>query len=141
MGKATVTEITMVTHKGGCHCGRVQFEVDAPADLELTECNCSVCHMSGFLHLIVPKSRFRLLTDWSELSCYTFNTHIAKHYFCGHCGIKPFYIPRSNPDGISVNARCIDQATVSSSIAQPFDGQNWELNSDRLAHLSTEEPA
>ncbi len=118
----------MVVHKGGCHCGNVRFEVDAPADLELSECNCSICRMSGYLALIVPKAAFRLLTGESDLTSYQFNSGVARHYFCARCGIKSFYVPRSHPDGISVNARCLDQNTIASTIVKPFDGQNWEQN-------------
>ncbi|RKP26160.1 Mss4-like protein [Syncephalis pseudoplumigaleata] len=98
----------MSTHTGGCHCGRIQFEVDAPAsDLTIIECNCSICAKKGFLHLIVPQTRFRLLdtTDKADISLYTFGTGVAKHYFCRVCGISPYYIPRSNPDGVDVSGR------------------------------------
>ncbi|MFT5501338.1 MAG: hypothetical protein ACI88G_001475 [Woeseiaceae bacterium] len=121
-----------VIHKGGCHCGRVRFEVSAPADLQLSECNCSICAMGGYLHLIVPKERFKLLKGEDDLTTYTFNTGVAKHHFCSHCGVKSWYVPRSHPDGISVNARCIDLDTVDSCVSKPFDGQNWENNIDDL---------
>lgn len=126
----------MVTHGGGCHCGRVRFEVQAPAHLAVDECNCSICTKSGYLHLIVPATRFTLVQGDDDLHCYTFNTGAAKHYFCRHCGVKSFYIPRSNPDGYSVNARCLDSDTVASMTITPFDGRNWEANAHALAHLS-----
>ena len=126
----------MTTHTGGCHCGKVQFEVDAPADIEATKCNCSVCSMTGFLHLIVNKDSFRLLTDKADISEYTFNTHTAKHYFCRRCGVKSFYIPRSHPDGISVNVNCIDPATIKSLTSTDFDGRNWEQKVSELSPLS-----
>ncbi len=94
-----------VTHRGGCHCGRVRFEVDAAAVINALDCNCSMCRLSGFLHLIVPRADFRLLTDAAELSEYRFGTGVARHLFCRHCGIKSYYVPRSNPDGIDVNVR------------------------------------
>ena len=122
-------------HKGGCHCGDVRFEVDAPGHLVLSDCNCSVCRMTGYQHLIVPKSAFRLTKGEDALSCYEFNTGIAKHYFCGRCGIKSFYVPRSHPDGISVNARCLDPGTVDSVTIEPFDGRHWEDNIDKLSPL------
>jgi hypothetical protein len=125
-----------VTHRAGCHCGRVAFEVDAPARLEVQECNCSICAMTGFLHLIVPASRFRLLRGADDLTTYTFNTGTAKHLFCRHCGIKSFYVPRSNPDGYSVNVRCLDRAGIESVHVEPFDGQHWEQSAAALAHLS-----
>ena len=122
-----------ITHRGGCHCGRVRFEVDAPAEFEVDLCNCSICSMTAYLHLIVPKSRFRLLQGEEHLATYTFNTGVAQHHFCRVCGIKSFYVPRSNPDGISVNARCLDPATIASIRVRDFDGRNWEANAHRLA--------
>lgn len=125
----------MTMHKGGCHCGRVRFEVEAPPDLLLSECNCSICYMLGYQHLIVPKSDFRLCEGENLLTTYQFNTGVAKHYFCRHCGVKSFYVPRSHPEGISVNARCLDPGTVVSVTLEPFDGRNWEQHIDELAPL------
>ncbi len=125
----------MTVHKGGCHCGKIRFEVEAPSDLSLDECNCSICNMVGYQHLIVPKSDFRLLQGEGQLSTYEFNTGVAKHYFCSHCGVKSFYVPRSHPEGISVNGRCLDQDTVNSVTLTPFDGQNWEESRHKLAPL------
>ena len=122
----------MAIHKGGCHCGRVKFEVEAPTDQVISDCNCSVCHMTGYLHLIVPKSDFRLVQGKDELTTYEFNTGVAKHRFCRHCGIKSFYVPRSHPHGISVNARCLVPGTISLDRIEPFDGANWESNIDSL---------
>lgn len=116
----------MVTHSGGCHCGRVRFEVLAPANIEAADCNCSICSMSGYLHLIVPAERFRLIGGRDALTTYAFNTRVARHYFCATCGIKSFYVPRSHPDGISVNVRCIDAGTIESLRVTPFDGREWE---------------
>lgn len=116
----------MVTYRGSCHCGRVTFEVDAPADLEVTECNCSMCAKAGYLHLIVEKSRFRLLKGREALTSYRFNTMVAEHLFCSTCGIKAFYVPRSHPDGYSVNVRCLDPKTIRSIKVHPFNGHDWE---------------
>jgi len=99
-------------HAGGCHCGRVRFEVLAPPDLDILDCNCSMCSRSAYLHLIVE---------------YRFGTGAAKHRFCRHCGVKSFYVPRSHPDGYSVNARCLDPSTISSMQIRSFDGRNWEI--------------
>jgi hypothetical protein len=125
-----------VKHVGGCHCGRVRFEVLAPAEIEASECNCSICSKTGFLHLIVPKSRFKLLQGADFLTAYMFNTGVARHLFCKICGIKSFYVPRSNPDGYSVNARCLEPGTIKTVTVTPFDGQNWEAHGAELAHLS-----
>ena len=116
----------MITHTGGCHCGRVRFEVLAPQELDVSECNCSMCGKTGFLHLIVPKERFRLLSGDDSLVAYTFNTGTARHLFCSVCGIKSFYVPRSHPDGYSVNARCLDEGTVKRLHIRQIDGRNWE---------------
>lgn len=122
-------------YQGGCHCGAVRFEVEAPSQLEVEDCNCSICSRSGHLHLIVPQSQFHLLQGEQNLSTYTFNSHIAQHRFCKTCGIKPFYIPRSNPDGVDVNLRCLDQQPAEVTLVS-FDGQNWEANAHTLAHKS-----
>lgn len=126
----------MVLHKGGCHCGAIAVEVDAPAKLEAYECNCSMCERTGFLHLIVPAQRFRLVRGSDALATYSFNTHVAKHYFCKHCGCRPFYVPRSNPDGFSVNVRCLDKVTIEALMVHPFDGKEWARHAGGLAHLS-----
>jgi hypothetical protein len=131
-----LSEAGLVTHRGGCHCGRVAFEVDAPVSLQAQDCNCSICRMTGFLHLIVPKARFRLLTDPEALAEYRWNTGVARHLFCRTCGIKSFYVPRSNPDGIDVNVHCLDRSTITALEVEPFDGQDWEANAAQLAHLS-----
>jgi hypothetical protein len=116
----------MVTHLGGCHCGRVRFEVVAPAVLQVWDCNCSICAKSGYLHLTVPQSRFRLLQGSEFLTSYQFNTRTAKHLFCSVCGIKSFYVPRSHPDGFSVNARCLDDGTVEKLVVTAANGREWE---------------
>jgi hypothetical protein len=116
----------MITHTGGCHCGRVRFEVRAPAHLEVTECNCSMCAKLAYLHLIVPRSRFTLLSGEDALTSYRFNTGSARHLFCAICGIKAFYVPRSHPEGVRVNVRCLDEGTVTGMTVVPTDGRNWE---------------
>jgi hypothetical protein len=126
----------MTIHKGGCHCGKVRFEVEAPAEIEADRCNCSICRMSGYLHLIVAQSDFNLISGRDAIETYTFNTGIAQHYFCRHCGVKSFYVPRSHPDGISVNVNCLDPATIAAVNATSFDGANWEQNIHRLSQLS-----
>jgi centromere protein V len=116
----------MVRHMGGCHCGRVRFEVIAPAELEVFDCNCSICAKSAYLHLIVPRAHFQLLSGADELTNYQFNTGTARHLFCSICGVKSFYVPRSHPDSYSVNARCLDRGTFTALRVAPFDGRNWE---------------
>ena len=123
---------------GGCHCGGVRFEVALPDAVEAQNCNCSMCGKTGFVHIIVPESRFRITKGRERLAEYTFNTRVAKHLFCAECGVKSFYRPRSNPDGWSVNARCLDTADDLELTIVAFDGRNWEANASELAHLSKE---
>ncbi len=125
--------------QGGCHCGAVRFEVLAPEVLapdaiEVADCNCSICRMTaGYLHLIVPAERFRLLAGEERLTTYSFNTGTAKHRFCSVCGIKSFYVPRSHPDGFSVNMRCLDEGAFIEMQVRPFDGQHWEAGVAEIA--------
>jgi hypothetical protein len=129
----------MITHTGGCHCRRVRFEVTAPAHLEVSDCNCSICSKTGYLHLIVPADRFRLLSGSEELLSYTFNTGTARHLFCRVCGVKSFYVPRSHPHGYSVNARCLDAGTVTGMTVRAFDGRDWERHF--AAHFGRDQEA
>jgi len=115
-----------VRHTGGCHCGRVRIEALAPPDLDLLECNCSMCQRSGYLHLIVTAEQFRLLAGADDLVDYRFGTGTAHHLFCRNCGVKSFYVPRSHPDGYSVNARCLDATTIASMKIRSFDGRHWK---------------
>ena len=126
----------LVTHRGGCHCRRVRFEADAPARLQALDCNCSICRMTGFLHLILPAARFRLLAGDDALAEYRFGTGTARHLFCRHCGIKAFYVPRSHPDGWSVDVRCLDPGTVEAVEIVPFDDADRESATAAIAHLS-----
>jgi hypothetical protein len=115
----------MTTHEGGCHCGRVRFRVTASLD-PVIACNCSMCAKKGNLHLIVPPERFELLAGGDAIATYQFGTMTARHQFCRHCGIHPFYVPRSDPDKIDVNVRCLEGVELSTLTIAPFDGRHWE---------------
>lgn len=126
----------MTWHQGGCHCREVRFEVRSDLN-DILYCNCSICSMKGFLHLIVPATDFRLLTPMDALNCYSFNTGTAKHYFCSRCGISSFYVPRSHPDGFDVNARCLDGVEPQKLTIHTFDGKQWEDNIGTIEGYST----
>jgi hypothetical protein len=127
----------LVTHLGGCHCGRVRFEVDAPPLIEALDCNCTMCAKSGYLHLIVARDRFRLLQGADELIAYRWGTGAAAHFFCRVCGIKSWYVPRSNPDGIDVNVRCLDCERIARVTVTAFDGRtDWDAQASAITHLS-----
>ena len=126
---------------GGCHCGAVRFEAALPDAVDAVSCTCSICSMTGFTHLIVPHSGFRLLGGADKLTSYRFNTGVAEHLFCSICGVKSFYRPRSHPEGWSVNARCLDDGARPELAVSEFDGRNWEDNASRLAPLPPEPTA
>jgi hypothetical protein len=127
--------VTTTLH-GGCHCGKVRFAVQAAADIEAQQCNCSICRMTGYLHMIVAKRDFDLQSGEEMLLNYRFGSQVAHHYFCRHCRIKSFYVPRSHPDGISVNVNCLDREAIRSLTVVPFDGENWEQNIHKLSPIS-----
>ncbi len=115
----------MRVYEGGCHCGAVRFRITT--DLRrVSYCNCSICQKKGILHHLVPPDRFELLSGADALTTYRFNTGAAKHTFCRHCGIHAFYVPRSDPDMIDINVRCLDQVDLAALTLDYFDGRNWE---------------
>jgi hypothetical protein len=140
MNAPSTQEEDRIWRAGGCHCRAVRFEAALLASAEAQSCNCSICVMTGFIHVIVPESGFRLTSGEERLTDYTFNTRTAHHLFCSVCGVKSFYRPRSNPDGWSVNARCLDDFDTLDMTIAPFDGRNWERHAGDLAHLSREAP-
>lgn len=119
---------------GGCHCGRVKFSIEIPDELNIHRCNCSICRKSGYLHLIVAADRFTLLEGEDSLVDYRFHTATARHLFCGHCGIKSFYVPRSHPDSFSVNLNCIDLPDEVAVTVDDFDGCNWSQNLKQITN-------
>lgn len=132
--KFTETSLTK-TFTGGCHCQAIRFQVTV-RQFQAVDCNCSICSKKGFLHLIVPPEDFELIQGEDQLGTYTFNTGIAKHYFCKNCGIHSFYRPRSHPNDYDVNLRCLDdwwkpEIQTMFSI-KSFDGQNWEQRVDMI---------
>lgn len=115
----------MTRYRGGCHCGRIAFRFSG--EIEAAEiCNCSICHMKGYVHSYVPRECFELLTPEGDYSTYQFNTGVARHHFCPVCGVAPFYIPRSDPDKIDVNLRCVEGIDIDAIAITTFDGRHWE---------------
>ncbi|HEX8467503.1 MAG TPA: GFA family protein [Allosphingosinicella sp.] len=121
-----------VTVSGGCHCRAVRFEAQVPSEAELLDCNCSICSMTGFRHLIVPHADFRLLSGEGALTRYRFGTGAAEHLFCSICGVKSFYQPRSHPEAWSVNVNALDDVSGLSVTVRSFDGRNWEMAREAL---------
>lgn len=121
----------MIEAKGGCHCRAVRFTAALPdPPVPALDCNCSICRMTGFIHIMVPHEEFRLEKGAEVLTGYRFGTSAAEHLFCSSCGVKSFYQPRSHPNAWSVNARCLDEP-IELAIEQ-FDGGNWDAAKARL---------
>ena len=121
----------MIEARGGCHCKAVRFSARLPEPpVRAIDCNCSICLMTGFLHIIVPRADFTLESREEALSSYRFGSGAAEHLFCSKCGVKSFYQPRSHPDSWSVNAHCLDEPVE--LIVGWFDGQNWEQAAAQL---------
>ena len=115
-------------HRAGCHCGAVRFEFDAPAKVDVTFCNCSMCSLTAYEHVFVRRGNLRFLSGKDQLTEYRFNTEQAVHMFCKTCGIKPLYRPRSHPESWSVNLRCVEGGTLEMARRIEFDGRDWEGN-------------
>jgi hypothetical protein len=113
------------TVHGSCHCGAVRFRIRTTFG-RVEDCNCSICLKKGFLHLIVPPEDFELLAGRDRLTTYTFGTGVARHTFCATCGVHPFYVPRSDPDKIDVNVRCLEGVDLGALRVVGFDGRQWE---------------
>jgi hypothetical protein len=107
-------------YKGGCHCGRVAFEVEGDLK-EVMDCNCSICSKHGYLHFFVAPDKLRVTTPESGLATYTFRTHKLKHNFCSNCGCAPFI---RSAEGASVNVRCLDGVDIAGLKAKQFDGRS-----------------
>jgi len=123
---------------GSCHCGAVKITLQAATKIVVQKCNCSICSKSGYVHYIVPASCFRLDSGARVLTEYRFNSGLARHLFCSICGVKAFYVPRSNPDGYSVNFNCVIWPEFVEIIVEEFDGRNWEKHAAGLLDLSSD---
>lgn len=114
-----------MSHKGSCHCGRVQFEVEGNPE-QIMECNCSHCSRKGYLLWFVPKEHLRLVTSEDDLSTYTFNKHVIKHHFCRTCGCAPFGFgtDRTGASMAAVNVRCLPELDRSELEVKQVDGRS-----------------
>ena len=117
----------MTIYTGSCHCGRIRFEVEGELE-RVSRCNCSICAKTGYLHWTVEPERLRLLTAPGDWTTYRFLTRTSENRFCPTCGISPFRVPRSDPDKITVNARCLDGVDVDALPVDGFDGRDWETS-------------
>src|SRR4051794_9312554 len=112
------------TYEGGCHCGRVRYEVTADVS-KVIECNCSICSKKGHLLAFVPEDRFTLKAG-DGLGDYQFNKDIIHHLFCPTCGVQSFARGKG-PDGkpmVAVNVRCLEGVDVKKLAVTPFDGRS-----------------
>lgn len=117
--------------RGGCHCSNVRFTAVVPKQVKILLCNCSICSLSKYEHLIVPHKDFVLERGKANLCSYQFETKQAEHLFCQTCGVKSFYQPRSHPNAYSVHVAAIDDISELDISKEYFDGRNWEASKDK----------
>jgi hypothetical protein len=113
-------------HTGGCHCGRVRYEVEADIDVVMS-CNCSMCQKRGSLLTFVPEQQFTLLSGGDDLTDYQFNKKVIHHLFCSTCGVASF-ARGAAPDGsemVAINARCLDDVDLGALTIKPVDGKSF----------------
>lgn len=124
LGLGTVTQETHL-HNGSCHCGAVRFTVELPDELSGTRCNCSICSRKGAVTVYAPLAALTVTQGADHLSCYSFNTGVAKHHFCSKCGIHCFHQTRSFPDKYGVNVACLEGISPYDFAEVPVvDGRN-----------------
>ena len=112
-------------HAGGCHCGKVRYEIKADVD-KVVSCNCSICSKSGSLLTFIPETQFKLTSGGDRLIDYQFNKHAIHHMVCPDCGIKSF-AKANAPDGtpsVAVNVRCLDDIDLKTLTIVEFDGRS-----------------
>jgi hypothetical protein len=113
-------------HSGGCHCGKVRYEVNADLDQPVLACNCSICGKTGVLLTFVPKSEFRLTAGEDGLTDYQFASKTVHHLFCNTCGVRSFG-RGVGPDGtemVAINVRCLDDVDLDKLSVNKYDGKS-----------------
>lgn len=121
------------TYRGACHCGKIAFE--CVGELEsVSVCNCSMCAQLGFMHWIVPRDCFRLLTPLRHVSTYDFANGRLRHCFCSTCGNTPFSMPRAHPGSVDVNLRCLDGVELGAVPIDYADSRLREAAHKRAGH-------
>ncbi len=119
--------MTAQLYTGSCHCGAVRFEVHTPIE-PAGRCNCSMCRRRGALMSpFVPADQLRIVSGMDALTLYQFNTRVAKHYFCKHCGIYPFHQTRKDPNAWRVNLGCLDGVDPYALQASVADGASLSV--------------
>jgi hypothetical protein len=114
----------MNTYTGGCHCGKVRFEITADLAKAIT-CNCSLCSKRGHVLSFLPAEQFKLLSGEEALTDYQFNKKIIHHLFCSICGVGSFG-RGEGPHGptVAVNLRCLDDVDLKTVEITEFDGKS-----------------
>ena len=120
------------SYQGSCHCGAVRFRCELDLAGGTSRCNCSICWKGRFWKAIVPDAAFQLLASGAALAEYRFGTRSIRHWFCRHCGIKPFGEGELAALGgrfYAVNVACLDDVTIDELLAAPIvheDGRHSE---------------
>lgn len=130
------------TYRGSCHCGAVTFEADLDLAQSTYRCNCSICRRTRFWPAVAREGGFRLLSGEGELTQYLFNTRKNQHYFCRHCGVRPFGVGTETPIGkmYGVNLGCLEGITEEGLSHLPITyvdggGDKWQSVPEFCAHL------
>jgi len=128
----------MIERRGSCHCGAVKFTVQTPAELTGSRCNCSICAMKGAVMIYVPKADLTVSRGEEDLTCYRFNTGVAQHHFCSHCGIHCFHQARSDPGQYAINAVCLEGVRPYEDFPEVgvADGQRHALDNDGIRRMA-----
>jgi hypothetical protein len=130
------------TYQGSCHCGAVRFEADLDLAQPTYRCNCSICRRTRFWPAVAREEGFRLLSGEQALTQYLFNTRKNQHWFCRHCGVRPFGIGTETPIGkmVGINLGCLEgvsEEELSRLKITCVDGLNerWPQPPEFCAHL------
>ncbi|MGK5015326.1 GFA family protein [Janthinobacterium sp. 61] len=130
------------TYHGSCHCGSVRFAAEIDLAAPSLRCNCSYCLKIRCWASQVPPTAFHLLAGEAELSEYRFGAGRERHYFCRHCGVRPFGRGDSARSGpfVGIGVNCLDDASVAELAQVPVtfvDGwhDDWDAPPQETRHL------
>ncbi len=134
--------MALKTYTGSCHCGALQFEIDADLSKGTEKCNCTICTKMRLWSVRVSSNEFRLISGEEFLSDYTYGSGNAHHTFCRRCGVRPFEHINWPSDVVyyNISVACLDGVDINELMAAPVDYQDglhdsWEQVPDEIRHL------
>lgn len=107
------------------------------------KCTCTICARNRLWSFEAGPHRVRLLAGAEYLQDYSFNDHVAHHYFCKRCGVHPYEfvdLPTENRQYYNVNVNCVEALDMDAVMAAPIhhvDGlhDRWDLVPAEIRHL------